>query len=135
MSGLPAIEVAARSAAARLVAKTWGLAFYCPVKTENIQATPQPIQASRAELKKFWKRDKEMIDKSDVLIDIYADQKSDGVYWEMGYAKYRRKIPVVRVYRRAIPECSISGLEADYLANCVSNACKWIKENVKRRRA
>lgn len=76
-----------------------------------------------------WARDKRMIRRSHVLIDLSPEQKSEGVAHEIGYARYELWKPVIRVYRNGQrPTASIAYFENDLIVNSLDDAAYWINE-------
>lgn len=75
-------------------------------------------QMSESTLNKNWKRDKQMLQESHLVLDYNSCNKSDGVSVELGYARFFMWKPVIRVFPNL--GISISKLEFDTV---VSNIC------------
>jgi hypothetical protein len=76
-----------------------------------------------------WRRDKRMIRRAHVLIDMSPEHKSEGIAHEIGYARYALWKPVVRVYppgRR--PTYSVACFEDDAIVDSLQDAAFIIGE-------
>lgn len=130
ITGLKGYQIVTRSLEGQAAARKAGIIPLDPVEEEGIKSSEDYVFAPIKKLKVFWKRDKEMLAEADCLIDLDANRKSDGVYWEMGIMKFKYQKPVVRVYPDGLPKTAISLLEADYVTDSVADGMTWIKTHV-----
>jgi len=77
-------------------------------------------------LERYWKRDKEMIRESDVLLDYMTQNKSDGSNKEVGYNRFCLWKPTVRVW--VGPGGLISKLEDDIVIPNLVDALNLIHD-------
>ena len=91
-----------------------GVELLDPVREENVKPSAKIVKASDRMLRKYWARDKELIRRAHVLIDISGPEKSEGVAHEIGYARYYLHKPVIRVYQGL--GASVARIEADAIA-------------------
>lgn len=106
----------------------YGFEALSPVVEENIPYVHEPlIQLSEEQLKRFWKRDKELLRDADILLDYMGCNKSDGVANEIGIMRFGLWKPVARIWPNA-PKICISQLEHDVIVDTLSDALKIIQE-------
>ena len=125
MTGLSGEELVNRSLYVGQVLSDNRITVLDPVEWEGVKPTDAPTQASFADLKIFWKRDKQMIRDCHVVFDITPERKSEGVAHEIGYARYFLWKPVVRVYRNGgrPTAASVIHFEDDVIADSLEEAC------------
>ena len=122
MTGRKKSEVLAES---RLLQKTVEAAFrkvelLDPVVLEGVKGKGK-INSTPEQIREFWRRDKEMIRRAHVVIDLTGPMKSEGVAHEIGYARYCLWKPVIRVYP-GLSKNSVAFLEDDMIARAPSEA-------------
>lgn len=131
MTGRSAKGVVEQTTRARRLFQKYGIEVLDPVQEENVEPVAGMIIGSVKDkhdnLKKFWKRDKEMIRQAHVLVDLTPTAKSEGVLHEIGYARYHLWKPVVRIYDGE-PLCGIQSFEDDALVNGVEAAAALIRQ-------
>lgn len=104
-----------------------GLNVYSPVLKEWDGKSEGVIQASVANLKKHWKKDKANLEKCHLLVDIDPEKKSEGVAREIALMTYVYKRPVIRVYRKTrAPITGVHMLEGDVVANGYCDNRLWL---------
>lgn len=125
MTGLSGEELVERSLYVGQVLSDYHIEVLDPVAAEGVKATTTACQSSFDDLKKFWRRDKEMIRSAHVLFDITPEKKSEGVAHEIGYARYFLWKPVVRVYMNGgMPtKASVVHFEDDIITYSLPEAC------------
>lgn len=77
-------------------------------------------------LERFWRRDKEMIRESDILIDYLTQNLSDGSNKEVGYNRFCLWKPTIRVWNGK--GALISRIEDDVVVPTLIDAINLIKE-------
>ena len=115
----PAIEILTRR----------GFDVLSPAIEEGVQDTDEIIGVATTPpelLSQYWQRDKELIGQCDVLIDLSAEEKSEGVAHEIGIALYRYGIPVIRIYSRNPVKFGIQHLEDAFVCTTITEACDFI---------
>lgn len=121
MTGRFCDELVAEALLTKRVLENYGFEILDPILSENVQNVHEVLtQVDEAQLKRYWKRDKEMIREADILLDYMACNKSDGVAKELGYARYCLWKPVVRVFPSL--GLSISRLEDDVIVETLTDA-------------
>lgn len=129
LTGRDAEEVVKESQQIKKLFPKYDIEPLDPVEVEGIQAGQGTIQASPAMLQLYWKRDKEMIRDSHILVDLTAGLYSEGVSKECGFMRYCLWRPVVRVYRqRPKPRFSIANLEDDLIVYSFKEAAFVIQK-------
>lgn len=108
------------------VLQKYGIRVLDPVRAEGIVPTKARVASSPENLNRYWKRDKELIRASDVVLDLTGSHKSAGVEHEVGYARYFLWIPVVRVWPRL--GVSVAKLEDDLIVDNLETAAFEIQE-------
>lgn len=114
MSGRTGRELLAESRKIRRLCKMFNCEPIDPVIEEGVRKDDPCVGAPSEKLVYLWERDKELIRRSHVLLDLTGSYKSEGVAHEIGYARYYMWKPVVRVYPGLGP--SVARLEDDYIA-------------------
>lgn len=125
MSGRPAKAVLADQRAAAMALRTYGLTPLDPAKEEGVKETDGILSAKEEELRRHWLRDKKMIRRAHVVLDLTGPSKSEGVAHELGFARYHLWKPIVRVWPGLGP--SIARLEGDAIVENVTEAAALIK--------
>jgi len=131
MTGLSGNEIWKRLETARQIFLENGIEILSPVIEEGIKPQIKKVSASREDLINFWKRDKELIRKANVIVDLTPEKKSEGVAHEIGYARYFLWKPIVRVYdicSAPSSSSSVAYFEDDLLITGLPYAALWIKE-------
>ncbi len=131
MTGRSAKGVVEQTTRARRLFQSYGIEVLDPVQEEQVEPTAGLIIGSakdkHVDLKKFWKRDKQMIREAHVVVDLTPTAKSEGVLHEIGYARYGLWKPVVRVYDGDI-KTGIQSFEDDALVGSVADAAALIRQ-------
>lgn len=127
MSGRSGKELILESRMAKTVLWQYGIKVLDPVEVEGVSEKDVLVQATETDLRAFWKRDKEMIRQSDVVLDLTGAAKSEGVAHEIGYARYCLWIPVIRLYPGLMT--SVARFEDDYIVNSLEEAGQLIRSN------
>lgn len=108
--------------------ENYGFIGLSPVIEEKIPYVHEPLaQTSDEQLRRFWKRDKELLHEADVILDYMSCNKSDGVNNEIGMMRYGLWKPVVRVWPNA-PQYCISQIEHDVIVPHLPEAIEIMKE-------
>lgn len=98
-----------------------------PVLEEGIPDVHEVLDnVHPGKLEQFWRRDKEMIRESDIVIDYMTMNKSDGSNKEVAYNRFCLWKPTVRVWDGA--GGLISRLEDDIMVPTLIDAVKVIDE-------
>lgn len=126
MTGRTGEDLIKESSHAATLLSFYGIRTLDPVIAEKIMASKDKIKSSEARLQHFWKRDKELIRASDVVLDLTGSHKSAGVEHEVGYARYFLWIPVVRVWPKL--GVSVAKLEDDLIVDNLETAAVEIRE-------
>lgn len=125
MSGKKCLEICEQNTIATDVLTANGIVVNSPVVAEGIFPIDAPLFAkSEYELRKKWQIDKELIKRSDVLLDISGWTSSEGVKFEVGFARYALFKPVVRVHPTL--GISIGRFESDDICNTIEEASNII---------
>lgn len=120
MTGRTGKELVAQSAYVKKVLNFYGLEILDPISVEGVKKDDKPLMNAPGVLKKYWKRDKEMIRQAHVVLDVTGPAKSEGVAHEIGYARFFLWKPVVRVYPNLGP--SIARFEDDLIVSNLHEA-------------
>lgn len=126
MTGRDAREVLAESRAANQALRTYGLTPLDPALDEGVQPGDGVLAAPEEKLREFWRRDKALIRRAHVVLDLTGNRKSEGVAAELGYARFFLWKPTVRVWPGLGP--SIARFEGDVVVENVFQAAAVIKE-------
>lgn len=103
-----------------------GITVLDPVLVEQVAASSDPLNNNLDQLREYWRRDKEMIRRAHVLLDVTGKSSSEGKAHEIGYARYCLWKPVVRICPKLGP--SIAILEDDVIVEDVKEAADVILE-------
>lgn len=125
MTGRPVDEVLEEGAVAVGILEMFGIEGIDPAAVEDLSPGSDIAPGSLASLSRDWERDKKMIRDCHVLLDLSGSSKSEGVAHEIGYARYFRWKPVVRLYKNA-PFVSVATLEDDLIVRTIPEAAKLI---------
>jgi hypothetical protein len=129
MTGRLKCDVLREAELANSLVRAHGIEPLDPVTQEGVENVPEILAAPDEHLRKFWRRDKEMIREAHVVFDMSPEMKSEGVAHEVAYARYYLWKPVVRVYsaEEQIPLVSVARIEDDYLAPNLDLALVYAK--------
>ncbi len=108
------------------VAASYGFKVLNPVIEEGISYIDKYLESVPLKLlEKYWRRDKEMIKESDIILDYRTQNTSDGSNNEVGYSRYCLWKPTVRVWigKGAL----ISRIEDDLVIPTLDEAMAIIK--------
>lgn len=107
--------------------ENYGFEVLNPVIEENVPNVDQLLeQVNFSKLENYWKRDKEMIRESDIVIDYMTQNKSDGSNKEVGYNRYCLWKPTVRIWNG--PGGLISQIEDDIVVPTLAEALILIND-------
>lgn len=76
----------------------------------------------------IWRGDEAAIRRAHVLIDITPELKSEGVLWEICYARFFLWKPVIRVYKPGTQPHMATVFKGDVIAFSLEEAAKKIDE-------
>jgi hypothetical protein len=135
MSGRYWREVIEESESAKRALAWYDMDAWCPPLKEVADVYLSPlIVATREELKPHWRKDLAALNRASALISLRGDMASEGVGFEIGYAKHKLKIPVVIV--SLVDDAGrVTHLEADYIAPNIQEACAYLKRKFARKAA
>lgn len=126
MTGRDAREVLADQRAAAMALRARGLVPLDPAKEEGVKAGDGILRAPEDLLRQYWKRDKQLIRRAHVVLDLTGTRKSAGVEAEIGYARWFLYKPTVRVWAGLGP--SIARFEGDAIVSSAAEAADVIQE-------
>jgi hypothetical protein len=127
MSGRMCDEMLREAEMLKRVLNNYGFKVLNPVIEEGIEDIHEPLEnVHPGDLFKFWKRDKEMIRESDILIDYLTMNKSDGSNKEVAYSRFCLWKPTIRVWEGA--GALISRIEDDIVVSYLTEAVDIINE-------
>lgn len=138
MSGRIKSEVVKEAKADVYFFRYYGYKVNCPVEVEQVENTHTKLQASVKEMDAYWKRDKELIRNSNVVLDMTPHLNSEGVKHELGYARYCLWKPVVRIFpkHKKPPIANVAFYEDDYITEYLEDAAfkidQWFGSRHKR---
>lgn len=100
-----------------------------PVLVEKIPNTDEviPNRPDKDGLT-IWKEDEASIRAAHVLIDITPELKSEGVLWEICYARFLLWKPVIRVYKPGSQPHMATVFKGDVIAFSLEEAAQKINE-------
>jgi hypothetical protein len=124
MTGRTGLDLFNQSLIVRDTLDRYGIDVLDPVAAEGVLPDSKPLKPVAGSLAGHWRRDKEMIRKADVLIDLTPTAKSEGVAHEIGLARYCYWIPVVRIYSPSV--ASIAHFEDDLICPDLETAAREI---------
>jgi hypothetical protein len=115
---------------AKNILEKHGITVLSPIFDTGIKPAKQKIKSLPSEnFLKEWKKDKELIRRSHILLDIVAEAKSEGVAHEIAYARYFLWKPVVRVSKKYVKKgCSVAFYEDDLIVSSIEEAAKLMKK-------
>lgn len=109
------------------VLTNYGIVILNPVLEEGIPDVHELLHnVTPGKLEEFWRRDKEMIRESDVVIDYITMNKSDGSNKEVGYNRWCLWKPTIRVWEGA--GGFISRIEDDIVVPNIIDAVTMVNE-------
>lgn len=121
MSGLYCDEILKEALMLCSALRNWGFEPLSPVIEENVPNEHKLLEpTSEEQLKRYWKRDKELLQEAHILLDYNSCNRSDGVNVELGYNRFYLWKPTVRVYPN-LGYC-ISRIEFDHIAASLFDA-------------
>lgn len=127
MTGRYCDEMLKEAEMLKRVLNNYGFEILNPVLEEGIANEHVLLEnVSADKLEHYWKRDKEMIRESDILLDYMTQNKSDGSNKEVGYNRYCLWKPTVRVW--VGPGGLISRFEDDIVIPNLVDALNLIKD-------
>ncbi len=125
MTGLSYKEIHDRNEKATKLFKSYNITINSPVAKENIIPSKKILnQISEETLRYYWKEDKDLIRKSHILIDLAGWSDSEGVKFEIGFARYALFLPVVRIHPTL--GVSVGRIEVDDIYNTEEEAAEAI---------
>lgn len=130
MTGCDKAELVARANKVCEIFRCYGLTPISPVIEEKVEdKTGELINADKAALQGFWKRDKEIIiNEAHVLFWDHAEQKSMGVEREYGLTRYCLWKPCVTYLPPGIA-MGVAEWEDDNIFDSVNKAAEYIAAN------
>jgi hypothetical protein len=130
MTGRDQSEMVDLAKKAKKLFNGFGIYVYDPVLEEHVQSVKSPlVDKPLSLLKDYWTRDKDMIRKANVVVDLTPEMKSEGVAHEIGYARYGLWKPIVRVYcEGSKPASLIAIFEDDLIVHSLEEAAVQIKK-------
>ena len=128
MTGRDKAEVVKEATEDKEFFEKCGIRINCPVAEEKVKAEHKPLKSTVNHLTKYWRRDKELIRASNVVIDMTPHLNSEGVKHELGYGRYSLWKPVVRIYPEGQlpPKASVAFFEDDYITDSRIDALEYI---------
>lgn len=129
MSGRDKVEMIQRANLVKAIFAQYNIEAVSPVIEEGVKNEKGPlVQASDDQLKKFWKRDKDIIayETHVVLLDE-AFRKSLGMEREHGFSRYCLWKPVVTLL--ADSAYTVASIEDDYVVKDLHEAGRLIRDN------
>lgn len=125
MTGRYCDEMLREAEMLKRVLNNYGIKILNPVLEEGVPDEHVLLENVPADqLVKFWKRDKEMIRESDIVIDYLTMNRSDGSNKEVGYNRFCLWKPTIRVWDGA--GGLISRIEDDIVVPTLHNAIEII---------
>jgi hypothetical protein len=125
MTGRTGAELIEQSKHTAFLAWCYEIEILDPIVSENVEPNDKPLSNGGELLVEYWKRDKEMIRKAHVLIDLTGPAKSEGVAHEIAYARFHLHKPVVRVWPGL--KASVARLEDDLIVDTLEEAFRVSK--------
>lgn len=99
MTGRYCDEMLREAEMLKRVLNNYGIRILNPVLEEGIPDTHELLDnVHPGKLEEFWRRDKEMIRESDIVIDYMTMNKSDGSNKEVAYNRFCLWKPTIRVW-------------------------------------
>lgn len=113
----------------QIVLNRHGINVIDPVLEEKIPATDEAVPNRPDEDGlTIWRGDEAAIRKAHVLIDITPEMKSEGVLWEICYARFFLWKPVIRVYKPGSSPHMATIFKGDAIAFSLEEAASIINE-------
>jgi hypothetical protein len=130
MTGRDKREMVEMALANKKIFESFGITVLDPILEEHVKPTKGLlIDTPLALVKGYWKRDKQMIRESHVIIDTTPGEKSEGVAHEIGYGRYFLWKPIVRLYKSdEKPGSAIVYFEDDLVVHSVEEAAIQIQK-------
>lgn len=127
MTGRFCDEIRNEAEMLKRVLSNYGFGILNPVLEEGVPNEHVLLEnVPVATLEKYWRRDKEMIRESDIVIDYKTQNRSDGSNKEVGYNRFCLWKPTVRVWDG--PGALISRIEDDVVMPKLTDALELIAE-------
>ena len=128
MTGRDKAEMVQRAYYVCDVLRHWGLTPISPVIEEEVPKNEGLLlQSSNEQLKKFWKRDKDIIVyQAHVVLCDEADNKSLGMEREYGFSRYCLWKPTLTILPKGI---NVACFEDDIVVQTVDAAASIIAQN------
>lgn len=129
ITGRSGKELRQESDITQIVLNRHGIDVIDPVLQENIPSTDEIVpNRPDADGLTIWRGDEAAIRKAHVLIDITPESKSEGVLWEICYARFFLWKPVVRVYKPGSSPHMASIFKGDAIAFSLDEAATLIND-------
>jgi hypothetical protein len=130
MTGRDKKEMVEMAVSNKKIFESFGIKVLDPILEEHVKPTKGLLNDTPPNiLKDYWKRDKEMIRESHVIVDTTPEDKSEGVAHEIGYARYSLWKPVVRMYHHgAKPASLVAVFEDDLIVHGIEEAAIQIQK-------
>lgn len=134
MGGRLGYEVIAERAAARKICNRYGIDFIDPGETEVEHIRPDDVISLKLDytaMKSFVAKDEYAIRNCDALLVLTGDLSSEGTSWEMGFAHFELKIPVIMVAPKRLSGelMGFSNIKVDAIFGTVEEAVRFLAEN------
>jgi hypothetical protein len=126
MTGVPGRQLVAEAKRNKIILEKHGITVLDPVLAEKVKRTYRPLHNGFSTLKKYWFRDKALIQEAHAILDCTPQFNSEGVKHEIGYARYFLWKPVVRIYPDLGP--SVARIEDDFIAGSLDEAADMMNE-------
>jgi len=124
MTGRTGNDLLLQSLRVEAILSLHGIEPLDPVAAEGVAPGRTPLGSTMSDLAGHWRRDKDMIKRAHVLIDLTPLAKSEGVAHEIGLARYCYWIPVIRIYE---PNgASVAHFEDDLIVPTLEDAAREI---------
>jgi hypothetical protein len=124
MTGLVAADVVAQARLDKCFIESKGFKVLCPVSEEGVISAIHKIQATKDQMDTYWRRDKQMIEESDVLFNMSPHMASLGVIREHGYARFFLYRKVISVFPKGLlpKEGAVCYYEDDFVTDSLEDA-------------
>ena len=127
MTGRSGAEMHSESKSAMMAFGMFGIEVLDPVLEEGVKPDTKVLSNTVEEVAGHWKRDKALIRRAHILVDLTPNLKSEGVSHEIGYARYFLWKPVIRVGAN-FPASSVAHFEDDVIAPSLYHAARIADE-------
>jgi hypothetical protein len=129
ITGRTGNELWRESTIAEIVLRRHGIETIDPVVIEGLPRTDEPVpNRPDSDGLEIWRGDEASIRKAHVLIDITPEMKSEGVLWEICYARFLLWKPVIRVYKPGSKPHMATVFKGDVIAFSLDEAARKIDE-------